>query len=214
MKNASKFKWNKHYKENERTIVNHNNWLSDYNNLFSSNEKILELGCGFGFNSIYLKSLGHNIIATDFSPEVLIKLKCINQEIEISELDLRKKMQINDNTFDSVVADLCLHYFNNKKTRQIISEIQRILKDNGKLFCRINSIFDTNHGAGEGIEIENNYFYNNGIYKQFFTEESVRDYFGNMDIISIKNYEIDRYEKSKNVYEVICYNKKNLHASI
>ena len=43
-----------------------------------------------------------------------------------------------DNSTDLVIADLSLHYFKEKDTNRIISEIKRILKLNGYLFFIAN----------------------------------------------------------------------------
>ena len=73
-----------------------------------------------------------------------------------------------DNSTDLVIADLSLHYFKEKDTNRIISEIKRILKPNGYLFFRLNSTNSTEYKKiiehGEK-EIESNLFFSKNMEK-------------------------------------------------
>jgi len=175
--------------------------------MFGKNEYILEAGCGFAYNSRYLKSEGHRVLASDFSRALLGKLQSIYPELDVIKINLKKKIKLQDNTFNSIIADLCLHYFSRKTTLRILGDFSRILKPGGKLFCRVNSIYDENFGYGKGEEIEKNYFSNNGNFKRFFSKEDINYYFSDWEIISVENYEIKRYIKPKNVFEIVCRKK-------
>ena len=86
-------------------------------------------------------------------------------------------------TFDVVVADLCLHYFLEEETKQILREIQRILLPDGHLIFRVNSVNDKNHGAGEGVEVEHHvYEMGNRTLKSFFDEADIRLIFSEFQI--------------------------------
>jgi hypothetical protein len=50
-----------------------------------------------------------------------------------------------------MIADLSLHYFSWDETKKIVNEIKRVLKEDGFLLVRVNSVNDTNYGAGKGI---------------------------------------------------------------
>mgnify|MGYP005790025775 FL=1 len=43
-----------------------------------------------------------------------------------------------------------------------MKEIKRILKPNGNLLARVNSISDLNYGAGQGQRLEENYYFVDG----------------------------------------------------
>ncbi|MBN1413002.1 MAG: hypothetical protein JW969_19340 [Spirochaetales bacterium] len=85
-----------------------------------------------------------------------------------------------------------------------IPDSKRLLTAKGKLFCRVNSVFDYSHGAGQVIRIEKNYYYQEGIYKRFFDEDMINDFFSDWDIQSVKNHEIECHLMTKNVFEIIC----------
>jgi len=202
--NKSKNKWNYYYDSSSESSINVDNWLIKYDHLFKSNENILEVGCGFAFNSLYLLSKNHNVLLSDFSQTALKYLKRKNNNINIIKIDLRKKIKLTINSFDSIIADLCIHYFNFKTTKRIINDFRLLLKQNGKLFCRVNSIYDKNHGVGQGIEIEKNFYYQNGLYKKFFEENELKSLFSNWNIMHIINCDIKRYKKTKNIFEIVC----------
>ena len=50
-------------------------------------------------------------------------------------------------------------------------EIARVLKPNGNLLARVNSISDLNYGAGQGQRLEENYYFVDGYNKRFFSEK-------------------------------------------
>lgn len=125
----------------------------------------------FAHNSRYLLSKGHRVLASDFSRSVLGKLRNLFPELSLKKINLGKRIRLPDCTFDSIIADLCIHYFSRKTTLRILDDFSRILKPGGKLFCRVNSIYDTNHGYGKGREIEKNYFFQNGNLKGSFQKK-------------------------------------------
>ncbi len=207
MKRKNKKLWNLHYRNSSPGSVKHDNWLKKHSELFHENEYILEAGCGFARNSHYLLSQGHKVISSDFSRTVLGKLRSLYPELVPEKINLKRRIKYPCNTFDSIIADLCIHYFSRKTTLRILNNFSRILKPGGKFFCRVNSIYDENFGYGKGKEIEKNYFCNNGNFKRFFSEEDIKYYFSGWDMISVENYEIRRYIKPKNVFEIVCRKK-------
>jgi hypothetical protein len=85
-----------------------------------------------------------------------------------------------------------------------------VLNKNGKLFCRLTSNQEYNYHfvKGENIgdqitQIEEDYFLIKDTYKRFFTEDSIKHFFQDMDLISLKNYDIGRHQQKKNLYEII-----------
>jgi SAM-dependent methyltransferase len=68
-------------------------------------------------------------------------------------MDISKTLPFKDESIGLIIADLSLHYFDNETTKNIVNEIRRVLKHNGCLIGRVNSINDFNFGAGSGKEI-------------------------------------------------------------
>ena len=93
----------------------------------------------------------------------------------------------------------------------ILKEIKRILINNGFLIARVNTNLDTKFGAGDGIEIEPNFYQNleRGIDKRFFTKESALEYFSIIGKPSISLRTIKYIGKQKQIFEIVVKNDKN-----
>ena len=205
MENISRDKWNSFYKSDACLDVANDSWLSKHLPLLKNNERVLELGCGTGANAHFLSSLGFRVTATDFSNEALARLKSQDPLFCIQELDIRDLTAVPENSFDSVVADLCLHYFDEPTLAGISDQLRRILVPGGKLFERLNAVYD----GIDGVMVSEGYYYMNGIYRMFFTEDSVRRPWASWDILSLSEYDIFRYGGTKKtLFELVCKNIK------
>lgn len=182
-------------------------WLDKYIELFNKEDSIIELGCGRAYCSKELLRLGYkNIIATDFSKEVL---KIVNKEIpnlETMILDITKRLPYEDNSINIIIADLSLHYFNQETTKFIFQDIYRVLKKDGYLIARVNSVNDNNHIPLNSKEIEENFYYDGIIYKRFFKKDDFDLLFTNFNIYNLEQKKMSRYEKSKTLWE-FCIKK-------
>ncbi len=195
--------WNNEHKKWINSEIKMDDWLDQYQDIIiNTNSKIVDLGCGLGNNSLYLKRLNKEVIAVDFSKEALEFVKNNIKDVETLEVDISNPLPFNDNQFDLVIADLSLHYFDNKTTIKIMKEIKRILKDNGVLLARVNSINDFNYGSNKGIKLENNYYFVNGYNKRFFDLNDVFYYFRIIGKVESKEKTMNRYSKIKKVYEI------------
>lgn len=187
---------------------NYDGWLDKYLYLFDKDYKILELGAGRAYNSLFLIEEGYkNTIISDFSKEVLEILKNENKNIKLLELDIRDKYPFKNNSIDIIIADLSLHYFNDEDMKKIISEIKRVLKQGGLLIGRVNSINDDFHKPEEKYKINEKLFFDNIMYKRFFSKEDIVCMFNEFEIITNEEKNMERYEKPKVIIE-FCIRKK------
>lgn len=197
MNNLSKYWDNVHlnYKSS------YDNWMDKYLDDIKKDFKIIELGCGRAYNSIYLLENGYNVIACDFSKEVISILNKELPSLKTKVFDMTDKFPFNDSSFDIVIADLCLHYFDEKQTINILEEIKRILKPNGYMIGRINSSNDKFHIPEQAEKIETNFYYDGKIYKRFFESKDFETFFKDFKIINLEEKVMDRYEKTKILWE-------------
>lgn len=199
-------RWNGIHERNKSRELKVDNWLMKWLPYWSKKSKILELGCGLGNNVKVLDENGFTALATDLSEVALESVKQKYPNFDTQILDLTQPFPFEDNSYDIIIADLCLHYFSEKKTFEIMEEIKRVLKPNGKLYARVNSIKDTNHGAGLGEKLEKNFYYVEGYNKRFFDDGEIKKYFSVIGEPQFYSATMKRYDREKELYEikVIC----------
>ena len=184
--------------------IRYDEWLKDYNDiLITCNSSVLDLGCGLGNNTLYLKERGLDVISLDFSQVALDKIKDEIPGAKTVLADISKPLPFDDFEFEIIIADLSLHYFDKETTIKIMQEIKRILRPGGHLIARVNSTKDVNYGAGSGEEIEENYFKIDGSYKRFFSLIDVIKFFSYIGDVKVYPSIITRYSLPKEVYEVV-----------
>lgn len=141
--------WNETHKKFSSGKIVYDNWLDDYKDVLNKcKTKVLDLGCGVGNDSLYLTEKGFDVIACDYSDIAIEKINKEFNNVETKIVDISKHLPFEDNSFDLIIADLSLHYFDENTTKNIMREIKRILVPNGYLIARVNSVEDINHGAG------------------------------------------------------------------
>ena len=81
-------------------------------------------------------------------------------------------------------------------------EISRVLKPQGQILCRVNSYRDENYGAVGYSAIEPGLYYVDGGPKRFFIKQDIELLWSpEFTLGEITHRGIDRYQKTKYVYE-------------
>lgn len=200
IKNSKEY-WNDVHKSLENLKLFYDNWLELFEKeIISSTLPIIDLGCGEGNNVLYLSEKGKNIIPCDYSENAIKNVQKRFPMINALCFDMTKGLPFKTNSSEIIIADLSLHYFNEKTTFEILNEIKRVLIPNGLLLFRVNSIKDTNHGAGQGLEIEHHLYENKGNFKRFFDKEDFNKFFYNWKTIYLNEEKMERYTKEKIVW--------------
>jgi Methyltransferase domain. len=140
-------------------------------------------------------------VACDFALEALKKINILCPEVKTKCFDMSKGLPFEDGKVDIVVADLSLHYFNWKTTKNIVGNISRVLVPNGILLGRVNSINDFNYGAMTGRKLGKNYFYIDGCKKRFFQREEIINLFKGWNIVNLYETSTDKYNEEKMIWE-------------
>ncbi|MDD3224330.1 MAG: class I SAM-dependent methyltransferase [Clostridium sp.] len=202
--NLQKEYWYKVYESVSDREPNCALWLDKYEDILAKSKSIpiIDLGCGLGNDTFYLKKRGYEVISCDFSENALKKLSSSIDNLKVKCFDMKDGLPFEDNSAKIVISDLSLHYFTWNETQNILKEINRILMDKGVLLCRVNSMNDINYGAGKGVKIEENYYNIEGKLKRFFNETQLRELFNDWDIQYIKETEINRYKLKKIAWEI------------
>ncbi|MBI5804092.1 class I SAM-dependent methyltransferase [Candidatus Pacearchaeota archaeon] len=121
--------WNERYKEGVHWEGLPSREIVELEKYLKKKDKILDLGCGSGRNSIYLARKGYEVWGVDIS-EIAIekakhaeKIKNLNFSVGNSEC-----LEFNESFFDAVYCNAVLHFTNMRKSA---SEIFRVLKNDG-----------------------------------------------------------------------------------
>ena len=203
--------WNNIHKEYNRSDIVFDDWLEAFDDLIKETQTpILDLGCGSGNDTLYLISKGKEVISCDQSENAIKNIQKNFPEVKDTKcFNMLDGLPFENDSFEVIIADLCLHYFTEADTNAILSEIQRILISGGHLIFRVNSVNDVNHGASRGQEIEPHLFeLESKEIKRFFDEEDVRHFFKDFEIEFLKEEIMTRYQKPKPLYRV-CVRKKS-----
>lgn len=168
---------------------------------------VLELGCDTGGDTAWLAAQGFGVVAGDISESSLRACAATVPSARLLQLDLRAPLPFAGAAFGAIVASLCLHYFDWASTERAVAEVRRCLAPGGLLLCRLNSVNDVHHGAGQGEEIEPHYWRVHATYsecKRFFDSADVQRLFAaGWDAVSVDELANDRYGKPKIAWEVI-----------
>ncbi len=202
--------WDNVHKDYDRATIKVDDWLEKFDDIIMGTQKpILDLGCGGGNDTLYLISKGKQVISCDQSPSAINNIRKNFPEVYDAKcFNMLEGLPFEDEAFDVVIADLCLHYFLKSDTEKILNDIRRILTPGGHLILRVNSINDVLHGAGQGPEIEHHVFEMEGkTIKRFFNEEDIRSFFKDFTIEYLKEEIMTRYKLEKRLYRV-CVKKE------
>jgi SAM-dependent methyltransferase len=170
---------------------------------------ILELGCGVGRDAYYFAGLGHRVLATDFSQEVIIQDRELLelQGLEFVVADITLPIDFPDEHFDAVYANLSLHYYDHETTTKIFVEIARVLKVGGLFTFACRTPKDPDYADGE--EVSPGLFVSQkGHVRHFFTPDYARQLTeGLFEIKSLK--EVEECYVNKTSHFVHCIAAKS-----
>jgi len=119
-------------------------------------QKILDLGCGAGRNSIYLAKEGFDVVGADISRSALKKTKAWSrtegtQNVAILQASMAQLPFIK-HAFHAVVSVSVIHHALKKDIHETMREIRRTLKDDGMFIANLLSTKDYRRGLGEKLE--------------------------------------------------------------
>ena len=109
-----------------------------------SGKKLIDMGCGSGINTAYLKRKGFDVVGVDASQNMLKVARKLNPTIQFEEQDILHTT-FEAEAFDGVILAYVINHFNYEGLALLRDEIDRVLKKDGLLFLSAHV------GATEGM---------------------------------------------------------------
>ncbi len=172
------------------------NWLFSHYN-FSSNNRILELGCGTGDmwkSKLHLLDKSIELTLTDLSENMVsVAKKSLGEQNHISYGVVNiESIPYSDHHFDRVIANMMLYHVPNLDKG--LSEVKRILTEEGEFYCATygeNGIMPFIAGLLKEYGIEDttnkNFTLQNGsgILKKYFSHIQRLDYEDSLEVTKV-----------------------------
>lgn len=173
-------------------------WIDDYRSSFPQGGLALDLGCGIGQYSRKLMEYGFSVVSADISEIAIREVLKFNPNAVC--VDMRERLPFEDSCFDLVFANLSIHFFSDRETRSLISEVRRILKPNGVFSGTVNGLQGLNAIKDIADEIEPHYYLNrkDGRQIRLFDRADLEKYLSVFDQVELAEREIIRYGNVKN----------------
>ncbi len=108
--------------------------------------RVLDAGCGYGRNLVYLLREGCEVFALDGDAEGVEHVRRLSASLETGlpeenfQVGLIEKMPFSDGFADVVICNSVLHFArDDRHFRAMLDELWRVLRPGGMLFCRLGS---------------------------------------------------------------------------
>lgn len=182
--------------------------------------KLLDLGCGIGRHSILFGMNDFDVFCFDISKDGLEKTRKwglkLGLEFDYQEGDMLN-LPYSDNSFDNIMCYNVISHTDTIGVKKIISEIKRVLKDDGECFLTLCSK-ETWGYKQDWPEVDQNTklrMEEGPEYKvpHFYADYNlIKELFKDFEIISLRHVE-EIYEKNNSTtsswhYHILIKNKK------
>jgi SAM-dependent methyltransferase len=162
-------------------------------------ERVLDLGCGTGRHVVYLARHGFSVYGLDNSPKAVEMtaewLAQENLDANLQVQEMTETFPYEDRFFDAILSIQVIHHADTASIKQIIGEMERVLKAGGFLFVTVPKQQD----QGKRFQqIEPNTFVpldgdEKGLPHHYFTPQELHECFAHFEITDIHLDPIDHY---------------------
>ena len=108
--------------------------------------RVLDAGCGYGRNLVHLLRTGCEVFAIDQDEEAVEHVRQLSASLQTGlpaenfQVGSIERMPFPDGIADVVLSNSVLHFArDDRHFRAMLSELWRVLKPGGMLFCRLGS---------------------------------------------------------------------------
>lgn len=184
-------------------------WLECHRHRFSSDMRILDLGCGNGANIPFLLSCSPSLYACDYSHSAIEQV-LERFPVKARIADLRDPLPYHQGAFEIIVADLSIHYLTTIETMRLVGELHRVLIPEGVVLCRVNSSSEAGASSGDAEIIEPGLLLERkGGLRRYFDRSMIEAFFEpQFTITELKEYVTHKYHKPKHVWQMVLTSRK------
>jgi SAM-dependent methyltransferase len=128
--------------------------LQEFVSLLEEHPRVLDLGCGAGYESMRLKRLGAEVVGIDYSEEPIKIARDRNPDCIFHLMDF-KNMDASIGTFDGIAAIASLIHIGESDLDLVFGNIRKVLKPGGYVLLAVVE--------GDGVSAERSRIERNGI---------------------------------------------------
>ena len=210
--NNAALKYTEDQESSEYVEINKKVVMNRFNHF--NGEKILDLGCGYGFYTDYFRSIGANAVGIDGSEKMIEIAKERYPLTEFSVMDITKPLAFESGQFDIVFSNQV--FMDVENIDFVFSECNRLLKTGGILYYSIvHPAFYDCHW----LKDENGYRYAKAIEKYIEPYQFTNEFWGetshfHRSLSYYLNIAVKNGFMLKEVCEPVSYDGKNKNSDL
>jgi len=158
-------------------------------------QKILELGGGFGRDTLFFAKEGFDVTVGDYSEKALDSLKAGAKEMDLSDTitpfchDVRKPLPFEDGQFDACYSHMLMCMaLTTAELEFLVQEVKRVLKKGGLNIYTVRNTTDPQYKTGihRGEDL---YEIEGGFIVHFFSKEKVEHLAEGYELVDVATME-------------------------
>jgi SAM-dependent methyltransferase len=163
--------------------------------------KLLEVGCGYGRDSVYLAKRGCNVTGVDASEEAIALAQKAwgKQRRVVFTPGKGESLDFPSKAFDAAWSSNLLHLYEEEARQRILQEMGRVLVNDGILGFSVASVKDPKFGEGEKLDEDT--FLVQGKLMHFFREGEIVNAMEGFKILKLQEIAEKEHHKNGTTHE-------------
>lgn len=167
------------------------------NKVATTNQQVIDIGCGSGSNSVYMAELNNSVVAIDYIPEAIANTKLLAKEKKVVEKiafytqEIDRKWPFEENAFDLALDCFSSIDIETREGRDVYKkELLRTLKPGGYALITVVSTADEIESellkTSPGFEHNSTIWPGSGKLQKDYDEKELREFYKEFMIKEVK----------------------------